>query len=161
MPWRWNIFIFNIYDIIWRLGTFQFKIITLCTATCFDRGAHHLAIQLLKTVAACIKWLTSQSPRVILFNISKIKLKHFLQLFKIFICKKEPTNEHYFDHWFNSIVLFSKGFEHPSVRYQEDCTRSLTVFYYAELIIKLYELSGYKILSWYSVTESIKYFELR
>jgi hypothetical protein len=52
-----HIFIFNIHDIVWRLGNLKFKIIILGKATCFDRGAHPLAIQLLKTVTACIKRL--------------------------------------------------------------------------------------------------------
>jgi hypothetical protein len=153
-------FIFNIHDIIWRLGNFKFKITVLGTATCFDRGAHPLANQLLKTVTACTKCLASQSPRVMLFIIYKIKLKHFLQLFKIFICKKTQQGHTILINDLIQLYCLRHVLNIQVFIIRKTCKSSFMVFYHAEIIIKLYELSRYRILSWYNVTKSIKYFDL-
>ena len=51
--------------------------------------------------------------------------------------------------------LSSTCFEQLSVHHQEDCTSGFMVFYNAEIIMKLYELSRYKIFSLYSATKLI------
>ena len=78
----------------------------------------------------------------------------------MYMCKEHQQNTHFFLQWFNSTILFSTCFEHASVYHHEDCTSRFMVLYHAEVIIKLYELCRYKMLSSYNVNKSIKCFEL-
>ena len=61
---------------------------------------------------------------------------------------------------FNSVILSSTCFELLSIHHQEVSTSNLTVFYHAEVIIKLYELSRYKILNLYNVTKTINVLDI-